>query len=574
MMGGIAESSPRPGAAQHLVVSQFMPARLRAMFGVVPQLSRYSLVSIAALALDFCLYIALMAEGVSPTLAGAIGYAVGTGLHYILSTRFVFNTATTDKMQARLLGEFALSGIAGIGVTALIIGLATKGVGLPALPAKVLAAGISFLVVFVLRRSVVFATFDFVLPLPPPDLYVKLTVAGAVFLAVIAITYFLFSDLPSFWKPSLDAFGNTAIGRDFLNTWMGGRSALAEGPAAWFDYQVYNKHLLELIGVADMHRYVWSYPPHILLFIWPFGLLPYFPAFVLWTLLGFAAFLFTVRAGGVERPYLMFAAVAPAVAINVFIGQNGFFMAALLIGGLINLDRRPVLSGMLFGVLTVKPQLGLLLPVVLLLTGRWLVIVSAVATSVALVGGTAWLYGPDIWSEFFAKVVPQQRYLQEHGDGLLFLQISSAFYAARLIGLPLGMAWALQAIVSMAAAAAVAWTFWRPRDPVLSTALLVTAVFLFSPYALSYDMVVLGWVAALLCQRQDNEAVDHYLIVAIWTLAASMMLAGLIRVPLAVLVLLAFATRLLWRLSRSEQPAPLAECDRSRAAVAAGQPAT
>ena len=132
--------------------------------------------------------------------------------------------------------------------------------------------------------------------------------------------------------PSVDGFGGTAIGRDFLNTWMGGRSALAEGPAAWFDFRVYNDLLRSLIGITE--SYFWSYPPHILLFIWPFGLMPYLPAFVLWTLGGFALFLYAAAPGGVERKHLLFLAVAPAVAINVFIGQNGFFTAALLIGGL------------------------------------------------------------------------------------------------------------------------------------------------------------------------------------------------------------------------------------------------
>jgi hypothetical protein len=383
---------------------------------------------------------------------------------------------------------------------------------------------------------------------PPPDLYLKLTISGAVFLAVIEVSYFLFSDPPSFWKPSLDAFGHTAIGRDFLNTWMGGRSALAEGPTAWFDFRVYNQYLLEFIGVADMHRYVWSYPPHVLLFIWPFGLLPYLLAFVLWTLLGFAAFLFALRAGGIAREHLLLVAVAPAVAINVFIGQNGFFTAALLICGLANLDRRPVLSGALFGILTIKPQLGLLLPLVLVLTGRWRAIVSAAVTTAMLVGATAFLYGPEVWTEFLAKVVPQQRYLQEHGEGLLFLQIPSAIYAARMIGLPLGTAWAAQVAVSGAAIAAVAWTYWRRRDPVLSVSLLIAAIFLASPYTLNYDMVLLGWPIALLLQRHDNDPIDHYLIVAVWSLAATMMLAGFIHVPLGLLVLGAFAARLLWRL--------------------------
>ena len=204
---------------------------------------------------------------------------------------------------------------------------------------------------------------------PGPDFYTLLTVIGCAMFASAEIAYFLFSPAPSFFMPSVDGFGGTAIGRDFLNTWMGGRSALAEGPAAWFDFRVYNDLLRVLIGITE--SYFWSYPPHVLLFIWPFGLMPYLPAFVLWTLGGFALFLYAAAAGGVERKHMLFVAVAPAVAVNALIGQNGFFTAALLIGGLINLDRRPVLAGVLFGILTIKPQLGLVLPLVVMASGRW-----------------------------------------------------------------------------------------------------------------------------------------------------------------------------------------------------------
>ena len=130
-----------------------------------------------------------------------------------------------------------------------------------------------------------------------------------------------------------------------------------------------------------------------------------------------ALFLLAASAGGVERKHLLFVAVAPAVAVNLFFGQNGFFFAALLIGGLINLDRRPLLAGMLFGILTIKPQLGLLLPVMLVLTGRWRVIAAAAATTLVLFGATCWLYGIDVWREYLDKVVPMQRYLQENGAG-------------------------------------------------------------------------------------------------------------------------------------------------------------
>jgi putative flippase GtrA len=156
-MDGIADRSLRASLAARFDVVRLVPARVRTLFSIVAQLSRYSLVSALALTLDFTVYLALTALGVSPPLAGMIGYALGTGLHYLLSTRFVFDARATDKLHARLFGEFALSGIAGMGITALVIALATEAAGLTALPAKVLAAAASFLVVFALRRTVVFA---------------------------------------------------------------------------------------------------------------------------------------------------------------------------------------------------------------------------------------------------------------------------------------------------------------------------------------------------------------------------------------------------------------------------------
>jgi alpha-1,2-mannosyltransferase len=586
----IAKFAPRPPQNEanfatrtlgrvRLAVAQLVPARLHRLAAVAPQLSRYALVSAAALACDFAVFLALTRVAVWPAVAGVLGYAVGTVLHYLLSVRFVFDARATDKAHTRLFSEFAVTGVGGMAATALVIWAATDLTGLSALPAKVLAAGVSFILVFALRRSVVFArggvsggeaggelpsrvrrewgglARKLALPAPGPDFYIRFTVAGFALFASAEVAYFLFSPAPSFHLPSVDGFGGTAIGRDFLNAWMGGRSALAEGPAAWFDPAVYNDVLRSIVGITE--RYYWSYPPHVLLFVWPLGLMPYFPAFVLWTLGGFALFLYAALHGGIERRHLLFLAVAPAVALNVFIGQNGFFTAALLIGGLVNLDRRPVLSGVLFGVLTIKPQLGLLLPVMLAASGRWRTMAAAAATIAALVVATSWLYGADIWTAYLDKVVPVQRHLQEHGGGLLLLQVSSAFFAGRLLGLPIAMDWALQAVVSAAALAAVVWTFWRRRDLVLSSALLVTCAFLFTPYSMNYDMVVLAWAATLLRRRAMNEPVDHYLVVAVWTLPVTMMLAGAIHIPLAFLVLSGFAARLVWLLARERAIGPV-----------------
>jgi putative flippase GtrA len=133
-----------------------MADRLDGMRASLTQLSRYSAASALALALDFTVYLTLSAEGLRPVLAGVLGYTAGLALHFVLSSRFVFNRASLDKTQARLLGEFALTGLAGTGTTAIVMALATGIGGLPGLTAKVMAASASFVLVYWLRCTIVF----------------------------------------------------------------------------------------------------------------------------------------------------------------------------------------------------------------------------------------------------------------------------------------------------------------------------------------------------------------------------------------------------------------------------------
>lgn len=120
------------------------------------QLPRYVAVSALALAVDFTSFLALARAGLDPTLAGALGYAVGLLVHYGLSRRFVFVSAS-PKTERRLVVEFAVTGLAGIAITAAVIALAHDVFGLGAVAAKVIAVVVSFLAVFALRRQFVFA---------------------------------------------------------------------------------------------------------------------------------------------------------------------------------------------------------------------------------------------------------------------------------------------------------------------------------------------------------------------------------------------------------------------------------
>ncbi len=373
-------------------------------------------------------------------------------------------------------------------------------------------------------------------------------------MAAVILAFFLTLDFKQAADHASSAFivdpGGFPLGRDFLNSWMGGRSMFSGGPAAWFDSDVYMAALRKVTGLAGLEPMYWSYPPHLLWLIWPFGLLGYLPSYAVWCVVGLALYVWAAIAGGVDRKDWLFLAVAPAATVNAFLGQNGFLTAALLIGGLTNLERRPVLAGILFGMLTVKPQFGLLLPVLLVLGGHWRVIGVAIATTMLLVLATAFWFGPEIWVQYWQKVVPQQRELLEVAAIKGWPIVASAFVNARLVGLSDQFAWMVQGAISASALGAVVWTFWHKRDPVLSHSLFVVAIFLFSPWILNYDMVVLGWIVALLRQRADRTLLDHCLALALWMLPLAMFPLGAAHIPGALIILPLFAVRLVWRLAR------------------------
>jgi len=384
------------------------------------------------------------------------------------------------------------------------------------------------------------------LPLPSQqanrDLFFKLAFAFGVVIAGLEIGYLVKSPLP------FDAAGYV-IGRDFVNAWLGGKVALSGDPSPYFEYTAYQRLLAEHFG-PNYPIHIWSYPPHLLLLTWPLGLMPYMTAYIVYCVLGLILYVAVASDGSRKPEHLVLLVIAPAVTVNIWCGQNGFLIAVLLIGALTQMDRRPVLAGILFGLLSIKPQLGLLIPLMLLLTGRWRVIGSAAVTIAVLVATTAIAFGAEVWTTYVRDALPIQRIHTFSGVQNFMLHMPTPFMNAKIAGLPMAACIAVQAVISAATLAAVVWTFWRRRDPTLSMALFVTAIFTVTPYAFNYDMVVFGWVIVKLMDRADNEPLDYALMLAVWATPALTVVLGMTGfLPISSLALIVFGARLWWRMA-------------------------
>lgn len=121
------------------------------------RLIRYLLASAGALAVDMGSFMALLSAGVEAILASAAGYSLGIAAHWLLSSRKVFTGQVADRGFARTRQKalFAASALLGLGLTTLIVG-AGAAAGIDPRLAKLVAIGVSFAAVWLLRSRIVF----------------------------------------------------------------------------------------------------------------------------------------------------------------------------------------------------------------------------------------------------------------------------------------------------------------------------------------------------------------------------------------------------------------------------------
>jgi hypothetical protein len=300
---------------------------------------------------------------------------------------------------------------------------------------------------------------------------------------------------------SIPRDGSTlVVGRDFLNFWMYGRAAALPDPSHWYDAVAYQRALAALLGPGYPGQN-WSYPPTVMLFAAPFGLIGYLPALLVWTVLNLTVFLAVAMRHIADRRALLALMVCPAAAFCLMSGQSSFLTAAMLIGSFALLDRRPLIAGVLIGLLTVKPQLGVLLPVMLIASARWRVFAVATLTALALAALAAALFGTQSWIAFVTQGLPTQNIVLSDPEGIATPFYPTVFMNLRGIGLGYAPAMAVQACFALAAAGVVAWAFRRhaDADPRLLFALFVACSIAAVPYLLVYDTLALSFaVLALL----------------------------------------------------------------------------
>jgi len=329
---------------------------------------------------------------------------------------------------------------------------------------------------------------------PDPDAVPAALVMACFVLFAINASFFPSAFFAHWWIYDADGLG---IPTDFVNVWAAGRLVLDGHPAQAYDWVIQKQVEVELLGQDFVGYFAWHYPPPFLFVASLLAQFPYPVAFIGWMAVSILPYLAVMRAIVGRNFGFLLALALPVVFSNIFVGQNGFVTAALIGATLYLLPVRPILAGICLGLLSYKPQYGLLFPVVLIAAAQWRAFFAAGATAIAL-AFVSWLaFGTESWQAFFHWMpMFSQAFLTE--GKAPWWKLHSIFALVRYFGGTEQLAWGFQWVLTLSVAVVLA-LLWRSRVPyTLKAAALAVGTLLTTPYLFMYDLMVLAIPVAFL----------------------------------------------------------------------------
>ena len=274
---------------------------------------------------------------------------------------------------------------------------------------------------------------------------------------------------------------------DFLSFWAAGRMIVDGAAAQIYDIEAHRavERTVTAVGILPF-----PYPPAFALLLAPFGALPFGFAFTTWVAL---TGLFYVIAARAWMPVRL-ALAQPSALVNGFIGQNAFLTSGLFLAGLHLLKTRPLLAGAVLGLLVIKPQLAIMLPVAMIAGRHWHAVAGgALSASALLLIGLVALGGAS-YAAFFEMLSTYTGFVSTSRWN--WRELASIYALLRYARFADAIALSIHLAV-VAIAAVMVWQWWRQDRPG-KEAVLAAATLLAPPYLLTYDGVLLALPVAWL----------------------------------------------------------------------------
>lgn len=324
------------------------------------------------------------------------------------------------------------------------------------------------------------------------------------------------------------------------------------------------------LGIAPAHRdmqralggdpnlivFGFFYPPVFFFFCALVAWLPYHVAFVLWVAASLGVFLCALRAIAGRWTLVLAAAAYVAFYENASVGENSFLTSGLLAFGLLELEKRPVLAGVLFGALCYKPHFALPVAVMLLAGKHWRAAAAAALSGGVLCVLAGFAFGWGRWVDYASFVAPHASWMLRHG-GIAYDIQATTFSSVRLLGGPVWLADVAQAMTAIFAIVGIyfasRWGSAESRGAMLAASfpLIVSVLF-------DYDLTILAVAIAFFYRAiESREALAWEKTALAGLFGVPMMcflLRGMLHIPIDIVIVLAFVV-VCWKRVRIEKSA-------------------
>ena len=301
--------------------------------------------------------------------------------------------------------------------------------------------------------------------------------------------------------------GNLLSVTDFMVFWLAGHSALQGAAAAAYVPQLHHASRSRDVGSPFRGAASLAQLARFFFVAAPLALLPYVLSFCSRVATSLAVYALVVWRIARTPLALILACATPAVFINAICGQNGTLTAALMGAALLCLERRPVVTEILIGIICYKPQFGILLPIALAAGGYWRAFFAAAIACGVAVLASAFVFGANSWHEFI-------HYLPVTSNEILVLgingfnKIQTIYGLMRWLGFGNGIAGMMQTGLACIAGAALFW-LWRHDVPLsLKAAALPIATLLVTPHLFMYDFTLLVVSFAFLYRQRPFDDLE------------------------------------------------------------------
>lgn len=336
---------------------------------------------------------------------------------------------------------------------------------------------------------------------------------GALYLALILVLTLVATDLN---------YGSSGVvGGDFLAFYTAGDLTLQGRALEAYQFAAFDAALQTQVENEHLGM-MWQYPPLMFFLVGAVALMPYKVALWVWIAGTMAIFvaassriLSTLDLGrSGRRLAILLLLASPLCMMVVTSGQISLLTAALLMMAAFRPKHDWLVAGLAAGLLTIKPQLGVLLPLAYLLAGAWRAFGVAAISAVILHGISIAVFGQDSIEAFFNAVVRLQSDVAGSGTHTPPENMTTLFGQLRFWQVPSEIAMPFHILLSLAVLISVSVCWWRfsgREDRALYLASVTGAgAILVTPYAYAYEMAALAPAAlwlAFASQRFRSAAV-------------------------------------------------------------------